>query len=134
MDRAISGGMGQKKMARDMRCLEKPAFAPGRKFAQKIPQRGVDVGLVEGAPVAAQVLQRGDTLLRVALEQRHRSGQLECASFLKPEWVGEMMQGNERPYAALAQGRKHLAVTLERVFVPLAFTGLDPAPLQRQPQ
>src|SRR5579864_801060 len=55
MNRAIGGRVGETEVARHLRSLKKAALASGRKLAQKVAQRRINVGFVEGSPVAAQI-------------------------------------------------------------------------------
>src|ERR1700739_3226728 len=126
--------MRKTKVFCNSRGLEDARSFTRRKFTQKISKRDVNVRLVECCPIPAKIAQSAYHPLGEALKKAHRLRICERPLRFKPLRIGEVMQRNKWPYAALMQRLEHLAVPCQSRIVPLALSWLDTAPLYREPQ
>src|SRR5689334_19142004 len=110
--------MGAAQVLCHARGLQEFSLLAGREFAQEITQRSIDVWLIECGPVGAETAQRGQHSPGEALEPIDRFSIGKSTSGFKPEWIGEVVEGNERPDSSVAQGLQHRAVACESAFVP----------------
>ena len=103
-----------------------------RKHPEPVAHHGVGSALVDGAPalhLAAVLLEHP---LREANKERDVLLWLEAALVLKPQRVGEVVQGNHGLNACSDERIDHGVVVRDRLRIEAPFLGLDPAPLNAE--
>src|SRR5205085_2727349 len=76
--------------------------------------------------------ERFDYLAHIFFKNLYNAFHLPATLFVNPEWVGEVMQGNQRSNAALHHTACHHAVVIERIFIPAVRLRLNAAPFHRE--
>src|SRR5262249_18395808 len=99
-----------------------------RKLSNRISQRAVDIRLVEGDPCITKIAEFLDHLGGKSLEVHYRSVAQKSACLLKPNWIGEMMQRDQRLDSAPMQSAQHLTVARDCGLIEISGLRLDPAP------
>src|SRR5579884_623352 len=102
--------------------------------AKYISHKSVDVRFVDREPEVAQVLQRLHDIGNIADKIKNVTLVGKTTTVGKPQWVGEVMQGDERFHVATVQIREHLPVTVYGGAIPLSLLRLNATPLDAQAQ
>src|SRR5512135_95244 len=131
MDLFVSQRMCAMHVAEDQ-CAFHDGVALGRwKLTEHVSEDGVNVRLIETDPVATELAKRLHGEFSEDREEFRTLVGEESVLGLEPHRIREVMQRNEWPHLAFANGFENLAIAIDRAAVPSARFRLQSRPLHR---